>query len=706
MAIQLKTFAERVLFGTSLEEKLSFPTEEIVDTHPGDPVKTPATLPRPDHLKVRDDDKRVAAPSSSKLIDEKERGRLLHFFGNHELLATELMALALLKFPNAPASFRQGVLETLKEEQIHTQLYIHRMEKCGVEFGELPLSDYFWKSVSSMEDPLDYVTRLSLTFEQANLDYSREYAKLFQSAGDESTANILNKIYKDEIEHVGFGLRWFRKWKRAEQTDWDQFRERLVFPLSPARAKGPVFNREGRIEAGLEESFINDLQIYQRSRGRTPTVFWFNSDAEKYAASNACGSFGESVTPAQRDLEFLPAYLSRRDDLVIVKKRPSNPFLAGLQQKGIHLPEIIESDRNGKAPVITRKLGGIRPWAWTPDSLSFFSDSFGSLTREVNTDSLWNNEIWNLFSKAWGTDWGSSFEEDNYLEGWNATESVYGKLATSLDEVTALRKALVSGGYENVVCKAPFGTAAGGNRCIMADEEIGPVFCKWLETVLREQGHVVVEPWLDRIYDFSVQFDMGDEGLKLRAFTRLINNPRGQFRGIITNGFVKDTDQGLTRFLMERSDGRPQVYSWYEDCLAPRLENSLLELGYRGPLGMDAFVYRDNNGEYRLKSVVEINPRFTMGRVAHDLGRLGVAGAPGLFQIVSSKQVRKSTGLSLSEFAEELEKSCPVQLAHKGKPQISEGSFALTDPSHAERFLALFHVRQSMAEIRELLNQF
>jgi len=170
MAIQLQEFAKQVLFGTTLEEKLSFPREEIVDTLPGYAIQAPLRLSRPDHLALRENGTRVNHPSNAKLINEKERGRLLHFFCNHELLATELMALALLKFPEAPASFRQGVLETLKEEQIHTKLYIHRMKQCGVEFGELPLSDYFWKSVSSMEDPLDYVTRLSLTFEQANLD--------------------------------------------------------------------------------------------------------------------------------------------------------------------------------------------------------------------------------------------------------------------------------------------------------------------------------------------------------------------------------------------------------------------------------------------------------------------------------------------------------------------------------------------------------
>ncbi len=285
--IQLQEFAKQVLFGTTIEEKLFFPREDIIDTEPGNAIVTPRQLTRPKHLQLREDGVRANHPSVAKLIDEKERGRLLHFFGNHELLATELMALVLLKFPDAPASFRRGVLETLKEEQIHTRMYIHRMQQCGVEFGELPLSDYFWKSVSSMEDPLDYVTRLSLTFEQANLDYSREYAKVFNQVGDTATANILDKIYRDEIDHVGFGLKWFRQWKAHGKTDWEAYRERLTFPLSPARAKGNAFNAEGRSQAGLDNAFINDLLIFQQSKGRTPSVFWFNPQAEASAARNA-----------------------------------------------------------------------------------------------------------------------------------------------------------------------------------------------------------------------------------------------------------------------------------------------------------------------------------------------------------------------------------------------------------------------------------
>ncbi len=44
-----------------------------------------------------------------------------------------------------------------------------------VRFGDFTLNRFFWDSIAPMETPLDYVTRLSLTFEQANLDYAHHY---------------------------------------------------------------------------------------------------------------------------------------------------------------------------------------------------------------------------------------------------------------------------------------------------------------------------------------------------------------------------------------------------------------------------------------------------------------------------------------------------------------------------------------------------
>ena len=43
------------------------------------------------------------------------------------------------------------------------------------------------------------------------------------------------------------------------------------------------------------------------------------------------------------------------------------------------------------------------------------------------------------------------------------------------------------------------------------------------------------------------------------------------------------------------------------------------KVNFIGPVGIDAFVYRDATSVTRLKPVVEINPRYTMGRVLVEL---------------------------------------------------------------------------------------
>ena len=699
MAIQLQEFAKQVLFGTTMEAKLSFPREEIIDTQPGSAIVTPRQLTRPKHLMLRDDGVRAKHPSQAKLVDEKERGKLLHFFGNHELLATELMALAILKFPDAPASFRRGLLETLKDEQIHTQLYMHRMQQCGIEFGELPLNDYFWKSVSSMEDPLDYVTRLSLTFEQANLDYSREYATVFETVGDDATAKILDKIYHDEIGHVGFGLKWFRRWKASGKTDWEVFRERLVFPLSPARAKGNDFNSQGRLDAGLAPEFISDLQIFQQSKGRTPSVLWFNPQAEQTAATN---STTHADSTLQDDLAYLPAYLSRQDDLLIMPALPAPDFLRQIQSYGFHLPEILLTQKK-RAPIITRKLNDLRPWAWTPDSVDFFRQHLDTVTQPRPADSLWNDGIRELFSKSWSANWASKFADDSPTD-WLAPREVYGKPAANLDELLRLRAHYAALGYRNIVCKAPFGTAANGIRCLLEAEVITPPLQKWLDHIRTEQGTVLIEPWLERVFDFSVQCEQGDSELKPLAFTRLINNQRGQFGGIITNGFTKGLVPELTRFLMTRAEsGRPRVFDTYENQIAPALATDLSAKQFEGPLGINAFVYRDAHQQLRLKSIVEINPRTTMGRIAHELEHHNAAGAVGTFQIITRSQLKKSATSNFSEWARQLTQDHPVQLTSEPKPRIRSGSFPLTDPQQAKQFLAVYHVREHIDQLTSVL---
>ncbi|MEM9158438.1 MAG: DUF455 family protein [Verrucomicrobiota bacterium] len=700
MAIQLQDFAKQVLFGTTIEEKLSFPREEIIDTHPGSPISTPHAVSRPGHLSLYEDGVRVDHPSVAKLIDEKERGRLLHFFANHELLATELMALALLKFPDAPASFRKGLLQTLKDEQIHTRIYMRRMQQCGIEFGELPLSNYFWKSVSSMEDPLDYVTRLSLTFEQANLDYSREYSGIFERVGDKATAKILDRIYRDEIDHVGFGLKWFRKWKASGKTDWEVFRERLVFPLSPSRAKGNVFNAKGRSSAGLEDSFIKELEIFHQSRGRTPCVFWFNPEAETYAAQDSADGYDARENPVKDDLEFLPAYLSRKDDILIVSKAPKPEFLQTLQSYTIQLPEIVPNSPKSKtAPLIDRKIGDLRPWAWTPDSISYFKEIADRVTRSLDLDTMWNPERRRLFSKVYSARLARTINDGD----WLAPAGCYGKEVRDFEEIEKYQRELRETGYSEIACKAPFGTAANGTRRIQTNADVPSGLRHWILETIGKQGSIQIEPWLERVFDFSIQASFREGQMKVFAYTELLNNPRGQFKGIIAGAFDKGLSTDLRRLLLQREAAKPRLYELYENRILPAVKNTLLEATYEGPISIDAFVYRSLSGELRLKPIVEINPRYTMGRVAHELSNYIASASVGLFQILNLSQLKKAGYQDFTQYSASQTRHFPKILSEAVPSKIIQGSFPVTDPKQAKRFLAHFHVSGNYQQLAQIL---
>ena len=157
--------------------------------------------------------RRVNFPTRAQLNTESMRGRALHFFANHELLALELMALALLRFPDAPPKFRRTLVATMRDEQKHMRLYMKRMAELGVELGEMPMNRFFWTAVSEVTCLSDFVARMSLTFEQANLDFALHYQNLFVDIGDHKTASIMGQVLEDEVRHVKHGLTYFQKWR-------------------------------------------------------------------------------------------------------------------------------------------------------------------------------------------------------------------------------------------------------------------------------------------------------------------------------------------------------------------------------------------------------------------------------------------------------------------------------------------------------------
>lgn len=716
--MELREFAERVLFATTLEEKLQTP-EVITDEFPGHSIATPAAPGRPRELIFKPSGTaRGEFPGTRHLEQNHERGRLLHFFGNHELLATELMALVLLKFPEAPAAFRKGVYETLKDEQEHTRLYRERMKACGVEFGSLPVSGYFWRAVAGMESPMDYVAGLSLTFEQANLDFARHFSACFADVGDADSATLLQKIYRDEIGHVAYGLKWFRRWKNPNESDWEAFCRQLKFPLSPARARGFSINVEGRKAAGLPADFIENLNVFSQSKGRTPTVFLFNPLAEACLAGGKGFSPNKNQAQLARELTALPMFLCRQDDIVLVAQKPAVHFLSGLKAAGFTLPEFVCLDQCGE--LAQRKLGRLRPWAWGPDSLELLQPLFSNLTEQKRSAAeCYNDRIATLYRKTWSANFlrrflaslGGPQPEPVPTEGCNhpphpapvvvnllCPTAVVGISAHSVAETLAAIAALRSGGHHQVVLKESLGVA-GRNALRLFEPELLAPQRRWIERALASGRELVVEPWLDRVRDFSVQLEMTERGLQLCGYTGLINDARGQFQA---NWAEPKHDKALPTAVLTALQVTPRTGNEIQLCFAQlfqALEAELRLAGFFGPVGIDCLVYREASGVFKLKPVVEINPRYTMGRVTVELMKNVCPGSVGTFRLVNRAALKTSGFADFKNFAAAQAHQLPLVMAGAPHRRIREGFLPLNDPEQAVLCLATFTVSRPGAPL-------
>jgi len=648
-------FAERIVFGKTLEDKLSAPGRLTLDDRirNGPAVDSLVSPGRPSGLRMRHDLVSASSPpSDDQLENERARGQLLHFLANHELLATELMALVLLKFPEAPHAFRQGVLVTLREEQQHTRMYIKRMRECGVEFGAYPLGGRFWRIVEPMQSPMDFVSRLSLTFEQANLDYSLHFANVFGRLGDSQTADLLQKIYEDEIGHVQHGLHWFRQWKNPEQSDWEAYQDSLEYPMSPQRGRGPraAFNREGRLLAGLSKDFIDSIEVFRQSSARPPTVRWFDPGSEAELTGNSGSPLLDQIG---KDLELVMVPVARQDDIVLVREIPSRALRKHMIDVGFDLPEFVALD---STPTLAhRKLREFAPWAWTPSNHRVAEPLVESVACPPPA---WSNEQAELYRKYWSAKclsrWLSqddSSQDD--LSRFPETPDWFAKpdcVAIEIFDQADVQEALVeirSRGFEKAVFKLDLSASGRGQRRFLTDRRLDESDEAWLRSVFKASTEVttatpedsvhravaVLEPELERVIDLSFLWEMSRT--KCLGWTRSLITAGRKYVGTrLTKPFCDCAPEVKQFLLADRAEKLRVIEEWLE----PRFAAELASRNFAGCFGVDAFLYRGLGGELLVKPVVELNPRMTMGHVALAMQKKVAPGVLAEFRILTKSE--------------------------------------------------------------------
>lgn len=125
--------------------------------------------------------------------------------------------------------------------------------------------------------------------------------------------------------------------------------------------------------------------------------------------------------------------------------------------------------------------------------------------------------------------------------------------------------------------------------------------------VIKRQGGVVCEPFLDKVVDFAMEFSASHGEVSFAGYSLFVCN------GGAYSGNILAPDAAIEDFLCNYIE--QDVLEKVKVVLTVELSRLLNPIGYCGFLGVDMLVYRSAEG-YRLNPCVELNLRMNMGAVS------------------------------------------------------------------------------------------
>lgn len=238
--------------------------EAALTAGPGDlgtGPRSPGPPGRP-RLPGRPADWRVVAPHEMsdrpRLGSPEGRYQLLHAVAHIELSAVELALLAAADFPGQPRAYYRDMLGVAFEEVVHVRLAQRRLHQLGGELGSEPVHLALWETTVAHDDLVERLAVVPRILEARGLDVSGRLREQLHRAGDSASANLLERIYRDEIGHVAVGTAWYRRVCAERGLDAESQFIELFERFRPRRGSLQI-DEAGRRAAGFTERELRAL---------------------------------------------------------------------------------------------------------------------------------------------------------------------------------------------------------------------------------------------------------------------------------------------------------------------------------------------------------------------------------------------------------------------------------------------------------------
>jgi hypothetical protein len=406
---------------------------------------------------------------------------------------------------------------------------------------------------------------------------------------------------------------------------------------------------------------------------KLPDIYYFNPTCE-YAVANGHVSWQPNrlLKKMEEDLEKLPLFLAGQEDIIIVKRRPSDRYLSLLEKTGIKAPEfVLLSDAINGNCFQNRRLGRLLPWGWSPavHRLLETVKTYCSEKFHNSPVSVWNPSVRDLYSKKFALEILKkilpSLPDEIVIQ-----PEYFPEICTKREKIEDL---LVR--WEKLMIKAPWSTSGRGLQPITKTPVVEKVWEK-ISGMIREQGFVITEPYLDKRLDVALQFELKQGKVNYLGISRFFTDKKGKYLGNMINGWSDSYDPFITYF----ADSLPSLLKKH---LSVAIENSELANLYEGFLGVDTLIFNDHKGLLRVNPCLEINIRQNMGLLSLKLEKLVHENSKGTFNIWYHGNK------PFKNFSEEMSNLYPLKTADN---YIFSGFLPVTDPDENSLFGAYLHI--------------
>ena len=368
-------------------------------------------------------------------------------------------------------------------------------------------------------------------------------------------------------------------------------------------------------------------------------MYLFNPDNDLALANfNPHYTPPASVVKMAEDLAVLPLWYAPSGSKIVAEGDENSAFLKSMQAFFSMETELIPLSEIGNFP--TKK---IVPWGWNPALRKKLLEANVPEEQLPAIEEL--KRLRNYSGRQYAVQMLRELQQSENGQSQPTLESSTfcgeSHYFTSIDTVLTFL-ATQSG---NNVLKMPY--SGSGKGLVWVLGEITDKQTDWVRRVLKTQNGIVVEPVMNKKYDFAMEFYMENSKVCFVGYSLFRSSPSGAYMGNILMPDV-EIEKQLSEFVSSRI--------LHQLCELLKRKLSFFFPFYTGYLGVDMMICQTSAG-YRVQPCVEINMRMNMGLVAHTFYKRFVKqGVSGQFRV----NFFKKTGEALEHHRQMMNNFPPV----------------------------------------------